>query len=87
MRAGDSVRRTRASRRWDDRHVQLAVPVVTPGGRLSPAEIGARFADLMLDGLRAGYCFFDPSTSSPPSRRRNKKVVEYWSLSSCSMSS
>jgi AcrR family transcriptional regulator len=34
-----------------------------PGGRLSPSEIGERFADLVLDGLRA-------TSSSAPARAR-----------------
>jgi AcrR family transcriptional regulator len=45
----------------------------TPGGRLTPAEIGARFADLMLDGLRGSAS----SSSSPgPIRRPSRRKSE-----------
>ena len=40
-----------------------------PGGRLSPAEIGDRFADLVLDGLRA-TSFSRPARARRPSRRK-----------------
>jgi TetR/AcrR family transcriptional regulator, cholesterol catabolism regulator len=40
-----------------------------PGGRLSPSEIGERFADLVLEGLRA-TSFSDPRPARRPSRRK-----------------
>jgi AcrR family transcriptional regulator len=40
-----------------------------PGGRLSPAEIAAHFADMVLDGLAATSS--SPQPARPASRRRN----------------
>jgi len=40
-----------------------------PGGRLSPAEIGDDFADLVLDGLRA------TSSARAPARRPSRRTT------------
>ena len=44
----------------------------TPNGRLSAREIGARFADLVLDGLRGASA----SSSPAPARRASRRKLE-----------
>jgi AcrR family transcriptional regulator len=43
-----------------------------PGGRLSPAEIGARFSDLVLDGVRGATSSSSPEPARPPSRQTSE---------------
>jgi AcrR family transcriptional regulator len=44
----------------------------SPGGRLSAREIGARFADMILDGVRGASASSSPEPARPASRRSNE---------------
>jgi TetR/AcrR family transcriptional regulator, cholesterol catabolism regulator len=44
----------------------------SPGGRLSPAEIGRHFADLVLDGLRGPTSSLSRTPARPPSRQTSE---------------
>jgi TetR/AcrR family transcriptional regulator, cholesterol catabolism regulator len=46
-----------------------------PGGRLSPAEVGDQFADLVLDGLRAPTSSLPPAPARRPSRPTSGSVT------------